>query len=194
MHILPALPYATDALLPVIDQTTVEIHYGKHHQTYVNKLNELIPGTPFENSDLETIIKTAPKGPIFNNAAQIWNHTFYWENLQATAENNAPTGTLATAIIAQRGSIETFQTTFTNSAIGNFGSGWTRLVQTPEGSLEIVNTSNAETPITTDKKPIITVDVREHAYYLDYQNRRAEYLAQIRSIINRSEAESRFTK
>lgn len=194
MHILPGLPYTTNALQPVIDQTTVEIHYGKHHQTYVNKLNELVAGTEFENKDLETIIKTAPKWPIFNNAAQVWNHTFYWENLQATTENNAPIGTLATAIIAQRGSIETFQTTFTNSAIGNFGSGWTRLVQTSEGKLEIVNTSNAETPITTNKKPIITVDVREHAYYLDYQNRRAEYLAQIRSIINRSEAESRFTK
>jgi len=194
MHILPALPYTTDALQPVIDQATVEIHYGKHHQTYVNKLNELIAGTEFENKDLETIIKTAPKWPIFNNAAQIWNHTFYWENLQATTENNAPIGTLAAAIIAQRGDIETFQTTFTNSAIGNFGSGWTRLVQTPEGKLEIVNTSNAETPITTDKKPIITVDVREHAYYLDYQNRRAEYLAQIRSIINRSKAEDRFIK
>ncbi|MEI6425953.1 MAG: superoxide dismutase [Candidatus Absconditabacteria bacterium] len=194
MHILPALPYTTDALLPVIDQTTVEIHYGKHHQTYVNKLNELIPGTPFESSDLETIIKTAPKGPIFNNAAQIWNHTFYWENLQATTENNAPIGTLAQAIIAQRGTIADFQTAFTNSAIGNFGSGWTRLVQTPANTLEIINTSNAETPITGENKPIITVDIREHAYYLGYQNRRAEYLAHIRSIINRSEAENRFTK
>ena len=194
MYILPALPYTTDALVPVIDQATIEIHYGKHHQTYVNKLNELIPGTEFENKDLETIIKMAPKGPIFNNAAQIWNHTFYWENLQAKTENNNPTGTLAEAIIGQRGSIESFQTAFTNSAIGNFGSGWTRLVKTPENTLEIINTSNAETPITTDKKPIITVDVREHAYYLHYQNRRAEYLAQIRSIINRSEAEIRFNK
>ena len=194
MQILPPLPYATNALLPVIDQATVEIHYGKHHQTYVNKLNELTAWTEFESKDLETIIKTAPKGPVFNNAAQIWNHTFYWENLQATTENNTPTGTLAEAIIAKRGTIADFQTAFTNSAIGNFGSGWTRLVQTREGSLEIVNTSNAETPITTDKKPIITVDVREHAYYLHYQNRRAEYLAQIRSIINRSEAEARFTK
>ena len=194
MHILPALPYATDALLPVIDQATVEIHYGKHHQTYVNKLNELIPGTEFETLDLENTIKKAPKGPIFNNAAQIWNHTFYWENLQAHTDANAPIGTLATAIAAQRGSIEAFQTAFTNSAIGNFGSGWTRLVQTPENTLEIVNTSNAETPITGANKPIITVDVWEHAYYLGYQNRRAEYLAQIRSIINRTVAETRFTK
>lgn len=178
----------------MIDQATVEIHYGKHHQTYVNKINELITGTEFENMDLVTTINTAPKGPIFNNAAQVWNHTFYWENLQAHKADNAPIGTLAQAIIAQRGSVEAFQTSFTNSAIGNFGSGWTRLVQTPANTLEIINTSNAETPITGTNKPIITVDVREHAYYLNYQNRRAEYLAQIRSIINRTEAEARFTK
>ena len=194
MHILPILPYATDGLLPVIDQATVEIHYGKHHQNYVNKLNELTVGLEFENMDLESIIKMAPKWPIFNNAAQIWNHTFYRENLRPVQNNNKPNGKLETAIINQRGSVEAFITAFTTSATNNFGSGWTRLVQTPENTLEIVNTSNAETPLTTDKKPIITVDVWEHAYYLHYQNRRAEYLTQIRSIINRDIAEDRFNK
>ena len=194
MHILPILPYATDALLPVIDQTTVEIHYGKHHQTYVNKLNELTAGLEFETMDLESIIKMAPKGPIFNTAAQIWNHTFYWENLRPVQNDNKPIWKLEAAIIHQRGSIEAFTTAFTTSATNNFGSGWTRLVKTPENTLEIVNTSNAETPLTTDKKPIITVDVWEHAYYLHYQNRRAEYLTQIRSIINRDIAEDRFNK
>lgn len=148
MHILATLPYESTALSPVIDQTTVEIHYGKHHQTYVNKLNELIAGTEFEDKDLETTIKSGPKGPIFNNAAQVWNHTFYWENLQAPKTDNAPIGSLAQEIINKRGSVTEFQNTFTNSAIANFGSGWTRLVKTPQNTLEIINTSNAETPIT----------------------------------------------
>lgn len=148
MHILPTLPFAITDLAPVIDEKTVDIHYNKHHQTYVNKLNELIVGTEFENKDLEATIKSAPKGPIFNNAAQVWNHTFYWENLEAPKADNAPIGSLAKEIINKRGSIADFQNTFTNTAIANFGSGWTRLVKTPQNTLEIINTSNAETPIT----------------------------------------------
>lgn len=192
MHTLTQLPYSKDALSPVIDETTVEIHYGKHHQTYVNKLNELITGTEFENLSLEDTIKQAPKWPIFNNAAQVWNHTFYWNNLQSPQANNVASGNVAQAITAKRGSFEAFVTAFNASAVGNFGSGWTRLVKTAEGNLEIVNTSNAETPLTSNTTAILTVDVWEHAYYLNYQNRRPDYLGQIRSIINRSVVEDRF--
>lgn len=194
MHTLPSLPYATDALAPIIDQTTVEIHYGKHHQTYVNKLNELIAWTEFENLNLEEIIRKAPKWPIFNNAAQVRNHTFYWNNLQSPQTNNIATGNVAQAIVTKRGNFETFITAFNNSAIGNFWSGWTRLVKTTDWNLEIVNTSNAETPLISENTAILTIDVWEHAYYLNYQNRRPDYLGQIRSIINRSIVEDRFNK
>ena len=182
---LPKLPFAKNALEPIIKEQTIELHYGKHHQGYVNKLNELITGTEREQEDLETIITSAEKGPVFNNAAQIWNHTFYWNCLRPATENNVPTGLLLKKILEKRETLEKFQGIFSTSANTNFGSGRTRLVQETDGSLSIVNTSNAETPMTTDKKPLLTIDVWEHAYYLDYQNRRPEYTNNIRKIINR---------
>jgi Fe-Mn family superoxide dismutase len=143
MFTLPALPFEKDALLPVIDVNTLDFHYGKHHQTYVDKLNGLVPGTEFESLSLEEIIVKAPAGPIFNNAAQIWNHSFYRNCLRAPKENNLPSETLLATIVAQRGSFDSFKETFSTSALNNFGSGWTRLVRNSEGKLEIVNTSNA---------------------------------------------------
>jgi len=181
---LAPLPYATNALEPVIDQQTVELHYGKHHQGYVLKLHDLIKGTAYETKTLEEIIKTSD-WPIFNNAAQIWNHTFYRNQLQTPKENNLPTGTLLDAIVAKWESFEQFQETMTASAVWNFGSGRTRLVQHDDGTLDIVNTSNAATPLTMGKKALLTIDVREHAYYLKYQNRRIEYVTNIWKCINR---------
>ena len=183
MFTLPQLPYKTNALEPVINTETVEIHYGKHHQGYVNKLNELIVGSAFENRNLEEIIKTADWA-IFNNAAQVRNHTFYRHGLQAPQENNEPRGALYDAIVAKRTSFETFKEAMSASAIGNFGSGRTWLVKNTDGSLEIMNTSNAWCPLTTDKTPLVTIDVREHAYYLKYQNRRPEYIENIWKCIN----------
>lgn len=193
MITLPTLPYKINALEPVIGKDTLEIHYGKHHQWYVNKLNELIAGTPFETQWLEDIIKNSD-WPIFNNAAQIWNHTFYRDGLQSPRENNEPRGELYDAIIAKRGTFLAFQDTMIASAVGNFGSGRTWLVKNTDGSLEIVNTSNAWCPLTTDKKPLFTIDVREHAYYLNYQNRRPEYVSNIRKCINRDQVLARYTR
>lgn len=187
MITLSLLPYDFTTLEPVIDTKTVEIHYTKHHQGYVNKLNELIAGTLFEEKPLEEIIKTS-EWPIFNNAAQVWNHTFYWNGLTSPTDNNEPRWVLYDAIIAKRGTFLEFQDTMTASSVGNFGSGWTWLVKKPDWSLDIVNTSNAWCPITTDKKPLLTIDVREHAYYLQYQNRRIEYITNIRKCINRDKA------
>ncbi len=180
---LTSLPYEFTALEPVIDAQTVEIHYTKHHQWYVNKLNELIAGTPFDGQSLEEIIKHA-EWPIFNNAAQIRNHTFYRNLLSEPRENRIPRWSLYDAIVAKRGTFETFQDTMTASAVGNFGSWWTWLIKNPDGTLEIINTSNAWCPLTTDKKPLLTIDVREHAYYLKYQNRRIEYVTNIWKCIN----------
>jgi len=185
MITLTTLPYSLDWLQPVINAQTLETHYTKHHQWYVNKLNELIQNTKFENWDLESIIKTAEAGPIFNNAAQIRNHTFYWNSLRPVQSDNKATGKLLEDIENTRRSRDSFKTTFINSAVENFGSGRTRLVKNTDWKLEIVNTSNAQTPITTDKKPLLTIDIWEHAYYLDYQNRRPEYMANIRDIVNR---------
>jgi len=187
MITLSLLPYDFTILEPVIDTKTVEIHYTKHHQGYVNKLNELIAGTLFEEKPLEEIIKTS-EWPIFNNAAQVWNHTFYWNGLTSPTDNNEPRWVLYDAIIAKRGTFLEFQDTMTASSVGNFGSGWTWLVKKPDWSLDIVNTSNAWCPITTDNKPLLTIDVREHAYYLQYQNRRIEYITNIRKCINRDKA------
>ncbi|MCX6824099.1 MAG: superoxide dismutase, partial [candidate division SR1 bacterium] len=181
---LAPLPYATNALEPIIDTQTIELHYGKHHQGYVNKLNELVAGTPFEDKSLEEIIKNS-EGPIFNNAAQIRNHTFYRNGLTEPRENREPIGTLYDAIIAKRSTFKAFQDTMIASAVGNFGSGRTWLVKNTDGSLEIINTSNAGCPLTTDKKALLTVDVREHAYYLRYQNRRIEYVTNIWQCVNR---------
>lgn len=179
---LPALPYEMDALEPHISKETLEFHYGKHHQTYVTKLNGLIPGTEFEGKDLEEIVKTSTGG-VFNNAAQIWNHTFYWNGFAKNA-GGKPEGVLLEKIEENFGSFEKFVEDFTNSCINNFGSGWTWLVKTPEGKLEIVNTSNAATPLTTENTPLLTCDVWEHAYYIDYRNARPNYLSAFWELIN----------
>lgn len=181
-HTLPALPYAIDALSPTISKETLEFHYGKHHQSYVTNLNNLIPGTEFETASLEDIVKKS-SGGVFNNAAQIWNHTFYWNSL-APASGAEPTGKLADAINAKWGSVAAFKEAFNKSAAGNFGSGWTWLVKKPDGTLDIVNTSNAATPITTTDVPLLTCDVWEHAYYIDYRNARPKYLESFWTLAN----------
>lgn len=173
-HTLPPLPYAIDALAPHISQETLEYHYGKHHQAYVTNLNNLIKGTEFENLSLEEIIKKS-SGGIFNNSAQIWNHTFFWNSLTPNGKG-APDGALAEAINAKWGSFDKFKEEFTKSAVGNFGSSWTWLVKKADGSLDIVNTSNAATPLTTDAKALITIDLWEHAYYIDYRNVRPKFI------------------
>ncbi|MDR7052053.1 Fe-Mn family superoxide dismutase [Duganella sp. 3397] len=180
-HTLPPLPYAIDALAPHISQETLEYHYGKHHQTYVTNLNNLIKGTEFENLSLEEIIKKS-SGGVFNNSAQVWNHTFYWNSL--TPGGKAVSGALADAINAKWGSFDKFKEEFTKSAVGNFGSSWTWLVKKADGSLDIVNTSNAATPLTTDAKALITCDLWEHAYYIDYRNVRPKYLETFFALAN----------
>ncbi|MFN6884761.1 Fe-Mn family superoxide dismutase, partial [Proteus mirabilis] len=169
---LPKLPYALDALEPHISKETLEYHYGKHHQTYVTNLNNLVKGTDLENKSLEELIKTT-EGGIFNNAAQVWNHTFYWNCLAPNA-GGAPTGKIAEAINKAFGSFEEFKKQFNDAAAKNFGSGWTWLVKKADGSLAIVNTSNAATPVSGEDKPLLTVDVWEHAYYIDYRNARVK--------------------
>jgi superoxide dismutase, Fe-Mn family len=180
---LPPLPYEKNALEPNISAETLEYHYGKHHQAYVTNLNNLIKGTEFENSALEDIIKKS-SGGVFNNAAQVWNHTFYWHSMRSPKEGNAPSGKLADAIAKAFGSFDKFKEDFTKSATGNFGSGWTWLVQRPDGSLGIVNTSNAATPITGSDKPLFTIDVWEHAYYIDYRNARPKYVESFWNLVN----------
>jgi len=179
---LPALPYAIDALAPLISQETLEFHHGKHHATYVAKLNAAIPGTEFEGKSLEDIIKTA-SGPVFNNAAQIWNHTFYWNCLSPNG-GGEPTGALAEAINSTFGSFAEFQAAFNDKAVNNFGSSWTWLVKNSDGSLEIVNTSNAGTPMTEGQTAILTVDLWEHAYYIDFRNARPAYLDAFWKLVN----------
>jgi Fe-Mn family superoxide dismutase len=181
-HTLPPLPYATDALQPHISKETLEIHHGKHHNAYVVNLNNLIKGTEFEALGLEDIVRKS-SGGVFNNAAQIWNHTFYWSSLKPNG-GGEPTGALAEAITKKWGSFAAFKEAFTKSAIGNFGSSWTWLVKKADGSLDIVNTSNAATPITGTDKPLLTCDLWEHAYYIDYRNRRPDYLAGWWSLVN----------
>lgn len=181
-HQLPALPYAMDALAPHISAETLEFHYGKHHQTYVTKLNGLIPGTEFENMSLEEIVQKS-SGGVFNNAAQVWNHTFYWNCLSPNG-GGAPNEKLAAALQASFGSVDAFKEQFTNSAVNNFGSGWTWLVQTAEGKLALENTSNAATPLTGANKPLLTCDVWEHAYYIDYRNARPKYLDAFWNLVN----------
>ena len=173
-HSLPPLPYAMDALAPHISKETLEFHYGKHHQTYVTNLNNLIKGGEFESATLEDIIKKS-SGGLFNNAAQVWNHSFYWNSLKPNG-GGAPTGALAAAMDKKWGSYDEFKKAFQASALGNFGSGWTWLVKKPDGSVDIANTSNAATPLTGADKPLLTCDVWEHAYYIDYRNARAKYL------------------
>lgn len=188
-HSLPNLPYALNALDPFISQQTLEFHYGKHHQTYVNNLNQLIVGTRFENADLLTIIKEADGG-IFNNGAQVWNHTFYFESFSPTPQKT-PTGKLLELIEAKYQTFEQFKDTFSQKAVTLFGSGWAWLVLTPNGELDIVQTSNAGNPIRDGLKPLLTCDVWEHAYYLDYQNRRVEYVQKFWDIVDWKVVESR---
>ncbi len=173
-HTLPALPYAKNALAPHISEETLEFHYGKHHQTYVTNLNNLIKGTEFENASLEEIIKKS-SGGIYNNSAQVWNHTFFWNSLSPNG-GGAPTGALATAIDKKWGSFEEFKKAFQASAVGNFGSGWTWLVKKADGSVDIVNMGAAGTPLTTGDKALLTIDVWEHAYYIDYRNARPKFV------------------
>ena len=182
-HELPQLPYAEDALEPHISRETIQYHYGKHHKTYVDKLNGLIPDTEFENKSLEEIIKTS-SGGVFNNAAQVWNHTFYWHCLSPSG-GGEPEGELLAAINDSFGSVEKFKEAMSTSAVNNFGSGWTWLVKKAEGTLAIENTSNAATPLTENgMSPLLTVDVWEHAYYIDYRNVRPDYLAAFWSLVN----------
>ncbi|GAA0665886.1 MULTISPECIES: Fe-Mn family superoxide dismutase [Rheinheimera] len=180
---LPALPFAKDALLPHISPETLDYHHGKHHNAYVVKLNSLVEGTEFAGKSLEDIIRTS-QGPVFNNAAQIWNHTFYWNCLSPNG-GGEPTGALAAAITAQWGSFAAFQTAFNDKAVNNFGSSWTWLVKKADGSLDIVNTSNAGTPLTDSSvTPLMTVDLWEHAYYIDFRNARPTYLNAFWALIN----------
>jgi len=179
---LPELPYAQNALEPIISERTISFHYGKHHQTYVNNLNGLVGGTEFENADLETIVKKA-EGPIFNNAAQIWNHNFYFLSLTPN-KGSVPTEKLTKAIEADFGSIDTFKTEFNKASVAVFGSGWAWLVKDAAGKLSIVKESNAGNPITRGLIPLLTFDVWEHAYYLDYQNRRADYVAALWDLVD----------
>lgn len=181
-HVLPKLPYAMDALQPYISKETLEYHYGKHHQAYVNNLNNLIKGTEFENASLEdTIMKSS--GGIFNNAAQVWNHTFYW-NCLAPQNSNEPTGQLADAIKKKFDSLDEFKKLFSQAAVSTFGSGWAWLVKNAQGELEIISTSNAGTPMQQHKKALLTCDVWEHAYYIDYRNARPNYVENFWKIIN----------
>lgn len=179
---LPELPYAHDALEPIITKETIAYHYGKHHLTYVNNLNGLVGGTEFENADLDTIVKKSD-GPIFNNAAQIWNHNFYFLSLTPN-KGSKPSDKLAKAIDSAFGSFDAFKEEFGKSAITVFGSGWAWLVKDAEGKLSIVKESNAGNPITKGLTPLLTFDVWEHAYYIDYQNRRADYVAALWDLVN----------
>jgi len=174
-HTLPALPYAMDALAPHMSKETFEYHYAKHHQAYVTNLNNLIKGTEYENLDLEAIIKKAPAGGIYNNSAQVWNHTFFW-NCMKPHGGGAPSGALAAAISKKWGSFDAFKQAFQTSAVANFGSGWTWLVKKADGTVDIVNMGAAGTPLTTADKALFCVDVWEHAYYIDYRNMRPKFV------------------
>ena len=194
-HSLPDLPYAHNALEPYISAETIAFHYGKHHQTYVTNLNKLIVGTEFEKASLEEIVKKS-SGAIFNNAAQIWNHTFYWNGLKPNTSNTPrgipSSGKLAEAINAKWGSADAFKTAFTQCAVTTFGAGWAWLVKKEDGTLDIVSTSNAATPLTGNAVPLLTCDVWEHAYYIDYRNVRADYVEKFWNIINWDFVEKNF--
>jgi Fe-Mn family superoxide dismutase len=187
MHSLPELPYSLDALEPYISRETMDYHYGKHHRAYVNKLNEFVKDTDVEQLSLEATIRATQPLPgqsnvIFNNAAQVWNHTFYW---QCLSPRTSSAGAAVTAAFnAQFGSVEVFQRCFTQTALNTFGSGWAWLVGGRDGKLEIISTSNADTPLLGDRLPLLTCDVWEHAYYIDYRNARAEYLSAFWNVVN----------
>jgi Fe-Mn family superoxide dismutase len=179
---LPPLPWPREALAPHISAETIDYHYGKHHQAYVTNLNNLIKGTEFENLDLVGIVRKA-QGGMFNNAAQVWNHTFYWNSLSPKG-GGEPSGKLADAIKKAFGGFAQFKEEFTKTAVGTFGSGWAWLVQRPDGSLGLVSTSNAGTPITGADRPLLTCDVWEHAYYIDYRNARPKYVEAFWNLVN----------
>ncbi|WP_374000158.1 superoxide dismutase [Bdellovibrio bacteriovorus] len=187
---LPPLPYAQDALVPHMSAETLEYHHGKHHKTYVDNLNKLVPGTEFEGKSLEEIIMKS-SGGVFNNAAQIWNHTFFW-NCLSPQGGSEPTGELAAALTRDFGSIEKFKELFADASVKQFGSGWGWLVKNSAGKLEILSTSNAETPMTKGHKALLTCDVWEHAYYIDYRNSRPNFLAAFWKIVNWSFVEKNF--
>lgn len=189
---LPQLPYANDALEPQISKETMDYHYGKHHQAYVNNLNGLIPGTKYENMPLDEIVISS-EGPIFNNAAQVWNHTFFFFELSPKPQS-APTGELAKAIDRDFGSFDAFKTAFAKAAAGQFGSGWAWLVEGKDGKLSIVTTSNAANPMTQGLKPLMNADVWEHAYYIDYRNRRPDFLTSLWDRIDWKVVEDRYKK
>lgn len=184
MFTLIDLPFEKDALSPVINEETLEYHYWKHHKAYVDKLNSLTPWTEFEWKSLEEIIKTAPSGAIYNNAAQIWNHNFYWKCLRSPKEKNLPSGELLQKIEQTFESFENFKNLISDSAINNFGSGWTWLVKTKEWNLKIINTSNAWNPMGDWYIPLLTIDIWEHAYYIQHRNARANYVQSLFSLIN----------
>jgi len=179
MFTLMALPYAADALAPIVSPNTISFHHGKHHKTYVDNLNNLVKGTEFEGQSLEAIVTAtagkADKAPLFNNSAQIWNHDFYWNSLKANG-GGVPTGKVANAINESFGSFDEFKKQMAATTVGQFGSGWGWLVADAAGKLKVVKTGNAEVPMTQGLKPLLTIDVWEHAYYLDHQNRRADYV------------------
>lgn len=189
---LPVLPYANDALEPYISERTIEYHYGKHHRAYVTNVNNLTEGTPFENASLEDIIMKA-EGGIFNNGAQVWNHTFYFMQF-STDGCNEPKDELKDAINAKFGSFQTFKEAFTKAATTLFGSGWAWLVVDENGNLEIVQTSNAGNPLKLNKKPLMTCDVWEHAYYIDKKNLRPKYIEDFWKILDWKVISERFTK
>jgi superoxide dismutase, Fe-Mn family len=182
-HKLPELTFAKDALVPYISAETLEFHYGKHHKTYVDNLNKLIPGSEYEKLSLEDIIKKAPAGGIYNNAAQIWNHSFYW-NCLAPKAGGEPSGAVGVAIIKTFGSFAVFKEKFSAAATGLFGSGWAWLVKNPDGSLTMEQAGNAGNPLKDGKKPLLTCDVWEHAYYIDYRNARAKYVEAYWNLVN----------
>ncbi|SDK99122.1 superoxide dismutase, Fe-Mn family [Modicisalibacter muralis] len=179
---LPALPFEKNALEPHISAETLEYHYGKHNQAYVTKLNDLTDGTADANKSLEEIIKSS-SGGLFNQAAQVWNHTFYWHCLSPNG-GGEPSGALGEAISAKFGSFDKFKDEFNTKAAGNFGSGWTWLIKTDDGGVDIVNTDDADTPIAHGQTPLLTIDVWEHAYYIDYRNARPKYLEAVWNVIN----------
>jgi len=181
-HKLPTLPYAMDALQPHISKETLEFHYGKHHQTYITNLNNLIKGTEFENMALEDIVVKS-SGGMFNNAAQVWNHTFYWHCLSPNG-GGEPTGALADAINKTFGSFAQFKEKFTQTSVTTFGSGWGWLVKNKDGSLALASTSNAGSPMTSGQKALLTCDVWEHAYYIDFRNARPKYLEAFWNLVN----------
>ncbi|MDP3461550.1 MAG: superoxide dismutase [Bacteroidales bacterium] len=189
---LPRLPYSADALEPFISKETIEFHHGKHHATYVNNLNKLLPGSPFERSSLENIVMQAD-GAIFNNGAQVWNHSFYWQCLVPDS-GGIPMGKTAQAIDRDFGSFEAFREAFSNAAASLFGSGWAWLVVRPDGKLLIVQESNAGNPMRNGLKPILTCDVWEHAYYIDKRNRRPAYIDDFWKLVNWKAVESFFLK